>query len=148
MNKDVSLTPAEMLQGGIVGMRRRVDSILKKLHDQAGDSNGWENEIEGALAEMAVAKAFGQYFDPNVGKYGEADVGEFHVRQTKYTDGHLRIEKHETHGKYLLVTGAMGEYTIRGWIDAEKARHEKFLCVKHKGRNPAYWIPQSELEPV
>ena len=144
----IHLTPAEILQAGIVGLRRRVDSINKKSTDVVGSSNGWENELEGALAEMAVAKALGSFFDPNVGKYGTADVGDYHVRQTKYHDGHLRIERHEKHGKYLLVTGQMGEYNIRGWIDAEKARQERFLCVKHKGRPPAYWIPQSELESV
>lgn len=145
---NVTLTPAEIIQAGIVGLRRRVDSIIKHSGDPVGQSNGWENELEGALAEMAVAKALGQYFDPNVGKYGTADVGEYHVRQTKYKDGHLRIEQHETHGRYMLVTGEMGDYNIRGWIDAENARKKEFLCVKHQGRPAAYWIPQSELERV
>jgi len=75
--KTVKLTPMEMYQAGIVGLARRIDSMQRRLN--GCPLNGWQIDIEGALAEMAFAKAMGVYAELTNNNYKGADIGDYHV---------------------------------------------------------------------
>jgi len=142
----IELTPSEVLLAAQIGARRHISAKFNDRGDPIGLSNGWENNIEGACAELAFAKSMNLYFDPNLGKFGEPDVADWHIRSTKHENGDLCIHPNEMTGKYVLLVGQFNRWEIRGWIDAEDGRQERFYKTKRKDRPvKCYWIPQEEL---
>jgi len=73
----INLTKFELKQAAMVGVDRRIESIDRGLHSKkfTARTSYWETDIQGAAAEMALAKHLGKYwgFSVNVGK--EADLG-------------------------------------------------------------------------
>ena len=145
---NVSLTPEEMLSAVIVGARRMIVSATANLKNSAGCGRKWDDEIEGAMAEAALARETGNFFDPRVGRYNSKDVGEYHVRQTSLPDGCLIIRDKDPDGKYVLIVGSLGEYKIAGCIESVKARDMSQYRRAPNGRPPAWLIPQQELAPL
>lgn len=142
---EVKLTNEEMLQAVITGSRRLLVSANKSL--DTGCARNWSSEIEGAAAEIAVAKATGSYFDPSVGKYKAKDVGEFHVRHTTLERGSLVIRDQDPDGKYLLVVGELGAYRIVGSTDSQRVKRPEYRKAPN-GRAEAWFVPQTELEEM
>jgi hypothetical protein len=146
---EIELTASEMMVAAQIGCRRNIESVLSKRSDIIGLSNGWENDIEGALAETAFAKHFNMWLDPNLSKFGTKDVGEWHIRSTKHENGHLCIHPNEYEGKYVLMVGRLNHWRIAGWIDASEGRQEQFLRTMRNDRPvPCYWVPQSNLRHI
>lgn len=145
----IELDASEMMLASWMGSRRLIKATFKNLTDSVGQSNGWENEIEGAAAEVAVAKHFGLFLPVTMDAFGAPDVGDWHIRSSKHENAHLRIGKKETTGKYMLVIGQFNKWRIAGWIQAEEARQEKYYRQMRADR-PAksYWIPQDDLHKV
>ena len=56
---NITLEPYEIIMGAMVGVRRRVSSIAKKLDRGSPQGDPWGIDDEGALADVAVAKALG-----------------------------------------------------------------------------------------
>lgn len=144
----VDLTPEEMLSAVIVGARRLIVSNQHHLANVAGCQRKWDDEIEGAMAEAALAREKGLFFDPRVGRYHAKDVGAYHVRHTTLSDGSLIIREKDPEGLYVLVTGSFGSYRIVGGIESGKARQLHQYRKSPNGRPAAWFIPQSELEAV
>lgn len=143
----VKLNNAEMLSGVIAGARRMVASIQKNLSDSTGCTREWSKEIEGALAEVAVAKTYGLYWNPDEGLYKAKDVGQYHVRQTELDDGRLIIRPGDPDGVYVLVTGKHGNYEIVGKCQSEDVKKDEYKKAPN-GRPGAWFIPRGELESV
>ena len=145
----IHLTQAECAFAAQIGCRRFINAKFNNRQDYIGLSNGWEDNIEGALAEVAFAKHMNLWFDPNLGKFGEPDVDDWHVRSTKYLNGKLCIHPDERTGKYVLLTGKFNEWSVKGWIDAEQGRQEQFYMSLRDDRPvKCYWIPQNVLNKV
>jgi len=145
----IELTQAECALAAQIGCRRHISAKFNNRGDVIGLSNGWEDNIEGALAEVAFAKHMNLWFDPNLGKFGEPDVGDWHVRSTKYERGKLCIHPNELTGKYVLLTGKFNRWTVAGWINAEEGRQEQFYTTVRDDRPvKCYWIPQEELNDL
>ena len=144
----VTLTPEEMLGAVIVGARRMIVSMQASLANVAGRERKWDDEIEGAMAEAALARETGRFFDPRVGRYGAKDVGDFHVRHTSLTDGCLIIRERDPDGRYVLITGSLGNYRIAGWIDSARAKEMDDCRRAPNGRPAAWFIPQKRLDPL
>ena len=147
----VSFTPEEMRPICYRGVDRRIDALTKNRKGNHGFNRDdfWELDIEGMLAEAAVAKALGVVYDPRPGTldtaWGDVAPG-VQVRSTKYGNGHLLV-----HGSdfdehvFVLVTGAQGSYNLAGWIQAKNAKSDRYWkTVKQRS---AFWIPQSALRP-
>lgn len=133
-----------------VGQLRQVESIRQGLKN--GGSFGGVDEAEAAAAEMAVAKATGQYWDGSVNNFDLPDIGEYHVRHTKRNDGCLILRKRDItkfgeDAVYVLVTGSRGEYVVQGKITAREAQKEDFWRNPN-GRGGAWFVPQTELTPI
>lgn len=142
---NVQLTPEEMLSAVIVGARRLIVSEKSGLANVAGAERKWDDEIEGAMAEAALAREIGAFFDPRVGKYKSKDVGQFHVRHTTLDTGCLIIREKDPEGVYALVVGSLGNYRIFGSIDSSKAKTMDQYRKAPNNRPAAWFVPQSEL---
>lgn len=141
---EVALSVEAMVQAVMVGARRTIAAARKALRSPSQAKRTWDIDIEGAMAEMAVAKATGMYFEPELDKFGDADVGQLHVRHTVLPDGCLIIRPEDPEGRYCLVTGQLGRYRIVGCIDSLEARQDIWMRAP-QGRPAAWFVPQSAL---
>lgn len=141
------LTSEEMLSGVLIGSRRRIVSMQKNLNTGTSERS-WDKEIEGALAEVALAKHLGVYMDPSLGKYKAQDVGAFHVRHTELDNGFLIIRDQDPEGTYVLLTGKAGRYSIKGCIDSKDARQMNDCRKAPNNREESWFIPQDRLDKV
>ena len=142
-----TLTESEIQQGAFVGMQRCVFAITSNLRNE--QSNAWQNDIEGALAEMAFAKLLNVHWDGKIGKIEKGDVGHWEIRQTKMPDGHLLIYPSDLNdASYVLMTGQKGVYEVRGWILGREGKQHKYWRADVTGYRPCFWVPQSDLRSI
>lgn len=147
---NVILNSAEILLGAQVGIMRQIYNLKKGYNERYGanSKNAWQNHIEGALGELAVAKTLGIYYPVQVGDLGAGDIGKLEVRTTPYANGSLRLHRADKDGRvFVLVTGLNGAYKVRGWMLAKLGKDECWWGEMVKGR-PAFWVPQDQLNPI
>lgn len=132
--------------GATVGVTRRIASLRRGETNKVNNLDfGWHSDIEGALAELALAKYLNVFWDGSVNTFKKPDAGGFQVRHTQYANGCLIVRAgDDPKQRYCLVTGTHPDYTICGWVQGEEAREDAFL------RNPgesyqAWFVPQERL---
>lgn len=142
-----TLSQAEMLIAAQAGCLRRIAAV--KHHRQ--HNNGvptidmWGMDIEGAAAELVVAKWLGKYWnsvadDPT---QLEGDVGRYQVRHTRRIDGRLILhDKDKNDAVFVLVVGQYPNYYICGWTDGATGKQQQYW---RNGERPAFFVPQYAL---
>lgn len=144
----VKLNTDELSMATLVGIRRRIESLhagRKNNHGYSGD-DAWFIDIEGACAELALAKFLGLFWDGSVNTFKRPDVGSIQVRHTKYRDGCLIVRNPDADDEiHVLVRGEAPNYEIVGWISGKDARKRGKLRAP-SGRPPAYFVDQENLE--
>ncbi len=50
--------------------------------------------------------------------------------------------------EYVLVSGMFGDYAVRGWILGGDGMQEKYWSERGEAGRPAYFVPQSALQPM
>jgi len=151
MNVPINLTYAQIHMVAVAGVIRQIQYVKrggKETHGlKKGDQN-WNTKIEGALSEYALAKYLDLHWE-GAGEVGGNDVGNEEVRVTDNPNGSLIVRSVDKDEKrYWLLTGRDGSYIIRGYMYARDAKQEKYLSDKGTGREPAYFVPQSDLKGV
>jgi hypothetical protein len=147
----IEFTPDEMRRWAYAGVDRRISAMQKGRKGAHGFNRDdfWQLDLEGLLAEAAVAKGLGVYFAPVTGQLdtGLGDVlPGIQVRSTKYPSGSLLVHKTDADDdRFLLVTGSQGAYDIRGWCYGSEGKKAEFWKV-YKTRG-AFWVPQDALRP-
>lgn len=146
---EVTLDLEEVRRWAYAGVDRRVSAMEKKRKGAHGfnRSDFWQLDIEGLLAEAALAKALGVHFAPVTGAL-DTDLGDVlpgvQCRSTKYETGSLLVHKTDSDtDAFVLVTGAAPTYHIRGFITGAMGKNPEFTKT-YKGRT-AFWVPQSAL---
>ena len=146
-----------------VGMASAFSSFRAK-HDahkyglKEGEFSFFEMDIRGAVAECAVAKGLGMYWDGSVDTFHDkADIGDnIEVRSVKDTQRQLLVRPNDpTEGRiYVLVVdlwrmGTTPNYIIRGWLPGEECKDKKYETdFGRKDRPPCYGIPAQDLKPI
>jgi hypothetical protein len=146
---DVTLSLHEMATARDVGGRRQLASLGKGLSDRHGfQGDPWDVHIEGAGAEMAVAKQLNIYWEGSVNTFKSPDLPGIQVRRRSLPHYELLVRPCDSKDEvYVLVTGKMPQYRIHGWIRGSDAMQERWL-KGHGGRPPAYFVPHSSLAPM
>lgn len=146
--KAVTLTKDECWHGVMLGVRRRIELV-----DWGGisnifgipDADNWRTDVEGACAEVAVAKLLNKFWCGGVGTFKNPDVGNYQVRWTHREDGCLIVRPTDAdHEYFILVTGTIPNYKVIGWIKGALAKKEIWKRGPN-GRPAAYFVPQSAL---
>jgi hypothetical protein len=148
----IILTEYEQNMAKFVGMARYNESRKYSLNRSvrgydASEGVRIQNDIEGAGAEIAVAKSFNVYWHGSVNVFKDyPDVGRnTQVRQTKHKTGRLIITDRDPDDQlFVLVIGEMPTYDIIGFIKGADAKREEFIDAP-AGRPPAYFVPQDKL---
>lgn len=115
--------------------------------DQSRDGN---LNVQGAYGELAVAKFWDLYWLPLWDAHDRTrpDVGNLHVRSTKYPDGCLLL--HDTDpddGPFVcVVTADLPRCRIVGWKRAKHGKRQQFW--RTDTNRPAYFVPQDQLWSV
>lgn len=143
----VALTCAEMMQAGLAGVMRQVENVKKKRVARCGKDQ-WTSHIEGAMAECVVAKSLDLYW-PGKGVFCGPDVSNLQVRSTPYVNGCLALQPDDDdEAIFILVTGRMGIYNIRGWIKAKDGKRPEWWEHKADTHRPSFYVPQSALATI
>lgn len=143
----VELTSAELMQGALVGVMRHVESLKSRRTPGYGASKDlWSLHLEGALGEMAFAKAMSIYWGGTVCSFSGADLGDnLQVRTRSKHDWDLLVRPQDADDHiYILVTGTAPNYVVRGWIVGSEAKRPHYL-QSYGNRPDAYFVPQEDL---
>ena len=158
----VKLSEREMLLAASSGVQREVECLRKlesgknvvseyeKNNNQVGPGGLWQNHIEGAMGEFAVAKFLGLY-PGAITEKDATDVGDhYEVRTRPLRYQELFVKKKDKPDKYyILVQGSYGDYTLMGWITGFEvfARPEWFHNNSGK-LSYNYWVPDEFLNSI
>jgi len=146
---EITLTPAEIMFGASAGVMREVANIKNGAKHKYGatDKNDWQMHIEGALAEMALAKHLNIYWSGK-GAITLPDVGDQDVRVSASHNNRLILHPDDHDGRrYWLVTGQYGSYRIKGWILGRDGKRDEFWSDPSGSGRPAFFVPQCALTP-
>jgi len=158
----VRLTEREMLLAASSGVQREVECLRKldsgknatsnyeKKCNSVGSGGLWNNHIEGALGEFAVAKYLGLY-PGAITAEKSTDVGdhyEVRTRQLEYQE--LFVKKKDNPDKYyILVQGSYGDYTLKGWITGFEVFAHPEWFHNHNGKlSYNYWVPHEFIYSI
>lgn len=150
MQNIITLSREEALQASTMGVKRRLTIVFKDIksthhNGSAINNNWWLNDIEAACAELAFAKFIGEDWVGSVNTFTAPDVGDsWQVRYTNMEDGCLIIrqkDKLNMKQKFVLVTGSIPCYTIKGYMNGEEAFKDEYIRNPNNS-NPAWFIPQ------
>jgi hypothetical protein len=147
---EVRLTPYELMLASSIGCMRHISAVKAGRQDKHGAALGaWQIHIEGALGEIALAKALGLFWSGSINTFKDADIGErFQVRTRSCHDYELIVRKGDSDNEcFVLVTGIAPEYRVHGWIGGADAKRGQWL-KEHGGREAAYFVPHNALRPI
>jgi hypothetical protein len=149
----VELSWFEVEMAAIVGVRRRVEAEFREgrhdlyaTPDEVEPSSNWQTQIEGAIGELAFAKALGRNWNGSINTYRRGgDVGAVQVRTRSRHSYELNVRTHDRDEDYfVLLTGQAPKLCLRGWIRGADAKRADWL-KDHGGHGAAYFVPHSEL---
>lgn len=140
----VKLNANEMLVATYVGSRRNAESIYKQRKPRFAESKVgelWGFHIESAHAELAVCKFLGVYWGFGVNTFHVSDIVDTNLEIRWSTRKDLKVRP-DDNGIIVSVTGKCPEYEIKGWINSEDAKQEKWL---HNVHPICYFVPHEFL---
>ena len=159
MTVTVKLTSTELAFAGFTGVMRQISALQHRRSDANGKgwptrsvSEHWGFEIDGAAAEMAVAKYLGRYWRPLAerGRLSSvpADIGEnVQVRSTRNPAGPLIVHPRDDDAHvFVLVITRPPCFDLIGWLYGREAKRDEwwFIGVPH----PAFFADQCELHDI
>ena len=157
MRATTTLSDEQMRIAAQIGVERYLWQIRKygaaggsSWHGVDNDKNGWQIHIDGACAELAVAKFLGIPYDGGmIGNLGEPDVGPYQVRSTSYATGCLLVrDKDDPDEIFIMAITKLPKIILCGWMYGHEAKQDKFLTDKGNGRKKSYFVPQDQLRPM
>lgn len=143
----ITLTRFEIEMAAMVGCHRQIEALLGKFQDNLSNGSlGWNEHVEGASAELALAKALGIYWDGSVNTFKRSDIGiNIQVRSTTRPDGKLIIRpKDNPDDFYVLIRGKVPTFDIMGHIQGCKAMIDSYQ-FNPGAHSPAWFVPAEAL---
>lgn len=144
------LTDMEQRLAVECGCRRQLESLRMGSPDGHGfRGDGWGIHIEGAAAELAVAKLLGLYWPASVGSYHDADLEhdiQVRLRREHKYELIVRPDDNDEH-RYVHVTGTLPNFIVWGAIFGREAKQSEWLH-DYGGRPAAYFVPREALLPI
>lgn len=150
---EVTFTHYELRMAAMIGVERQLEAIrFLRVHKYEFAGSGWDIHIEGALAELAVAKARNSYWTALARDPGElpGDVGHVQVRSTKYRNGSLIVHPEDPDDAPFVLVVRYDEHTFHviGWLYGKEAKQDEFWTDKNGNGRFAFFVPQGRLKQV
>lgn len=148
--RTVSLTQAECLEAATEGCKRYIGNRFDEVADRrvAVDRDAWGIDIRSAMAEMAYCKAYDLEWQRGGGRQKNRLVHGVRLKHTELPNGCLLIKDGESvKYRFVLITGSMPTFIVRGWIEGEDGL--RFGRLRNPtGRGRAWYIEQRYLWPM
>ena len=142
----VALSWPEVLLAANAGIMRRVSALRRGRADLYPDASRpmWDRDINGALAEVAVAKWMGVFWSGTVGRVDLPDVGNLQVR-SKTQDGDRLVVRPDDDDADIFVSVLVQppQYRLCGWLYGREAKREEWV-VSHG----CYFVRDEFLHPM
>jgi len=143
-----------------VGLDRKVQSILNGHKDRYGSvwtpisDVGWS--VVSAVAECAVAKALGMYWDGSINTFSRPDLGDYEIKAQL----HHTIDPNK-HSNFLVIkpnapddllhvlvlVHSNTRYEVVGFIKASDAKFERYEA--QVGNRPMFYrVPAEDLTDI
>ena len=122
MTISVSLTPDEIhLAASHALMRRHAAISGLRMDRMQGEKSTWDNEIQGAIAELAWCKLSKTYWS-GASELRAKDAGDVEIRWTTHQNGGLIIyERDKDDARYVLARGRE-QIQFVGWLYGKEAK--------------------------
>jgi len=133
-------------QGGIERHLWRLEK-RPEMKNKFGDEH-WEPDIVGAIAEYAVAKAFGIFWKPTVGELCVRDVGPLEVRASVAGPCMVLYPNNPEDAPFVFVLGGPPVLRIVGWIMGRDGKCREYWRDEPSVRKAGFFVPQSKLRPL
>lgn len=119
----VTLTPNDVNLAVSHALLRRTEKLQGKRGDRAqNERSTWDNELEGACAEMAWCKHLGVFWS-GVSDLRATDGGGVEVRWTKHATGGLIVYPQDSDDSvYVLAKGFAPHFRFVGWLTGKEAK--------------------------
>lgn len=146
----ITLSPTEMDVARLVGERRHRNAAAHGWKDVVADiGESLDRHVNGAAAEIAVAKALGKYWDADITRFKGADIlPDIQVRWRSQHDWDLIVRDGDNpEHLYYHVTGAPPRLCIHGFIAGRAAKRECFR-KNPGGYKPSFFVPDANLIDV
>lgn len=148
---EIALDWYEVHLAAVVGTRRQIEALRNGNPDKHGyEGSGWELHIEGAAAELALAKVLGRYWNGAINTFKDGgDVGptlQVRLRTKHYYDLLIRPDDPDEKA-FVLVTGTCPEFRVHGWMWGADAKRQEWLQT-HGNRPAAYFVPKDALRAI
>jgi hypothetical protein len=147
---EVSLTWPEILQAASVGVMRRVNAVRNRREEPYGErpKASWTDDINGAIAELAVAKHFNVFWSGTVGRVDLPDVGRLQVRSKLQDDHRLVVRANDGDDEPVIsVLVDLPICRICGWMIAKDAKRHEWL-LSDPSKPDRYFVPNAELRAI
>lgn len=146
----VELSHHDLLFAAMGGCQRRVKAMQVNRPQYYGADerqNYWQIDIQGAIAEYAVAKAIAAFWEPATDRPLNTlpgDVSIYEVRSTVYKTGSLIVHPADKDdAAYILAIVAEPFVKLAGYLWGRDAKE----LGEYKKPNDI-WVPQKKLQPV
>lgn len=152
ISNEVTLTPSEIIVGATVGTLRHAESIKNgsaDAHELDPTVSGLSLHVEGASAELALAKFLGKYWPCTVNTFKQPDLSKkIQVKHTNKSKPRLLVRPNdEDDHVFVLVTGRSPHFQIHGWMYGREAKQKKWED-NPLGRPLAWFVPKEELHDI
>ncbi len=147
MSVNIKLEWCEYLYAAFVGLMREAEGYrnanAKRLYNGADEI---VTHVQGAMAEIAVAKVLNLYWGGGVNAFATPDVGrKTEVRYTEYNTGKLLIRHKDTDDRpFVLVRGRPPNLEVVGWMRGRDAKQDEFWVEEAT----AFMVPADKLTPI
>jgi hypothetical protein len=147
---EVELEWHEYAMAAEIGKLRRLTAVRRSSENSHGATNlSWTEDIEGAAAELVVAKCLGIYWNGGIDTFKKPDLGkDIQVRWTPLHSNSLIVREADPDSNiYILVTGTTPKFVVRGYLYGSEAKNKAWERSPN-GRAPAYFVPANHLRPI
>lgn len=140
--------------GATVGIQRNVLSIKQKQEHWPPltvSSYQWMNHVEGAIAELVVARWLGVEWAATVNTFRKGfDVSNYQVRWSSkgVGAGELVVRPRDKDAQlFISVRGTAPDYELLGWMRGADAKQEKWKS-NPQNRGEAWFVHQDLLKDL
>jgi hypothetical protein len=150
---DVVLDWPEIILGANAGVMRRVNAVRNRREEPYGErpTASWNHDINGALAEIALAKKRDIFWCGAVGRIALPDVGPLQVRsKTALVERLVVLESDDGSRAFVSVFVDLPICRLCGWMLGKDAKRDEWIV--RDPLNPTaprrFFVPNDKLEPM
>jgi hypothetical protein len=146
----IRLEWAEIMLAVSAGTMRRIFALKNGKCGVYGasDEAAWDNDINGAIAELACAKWANVFWNGTVGITTLPDVGKWQIR-SKVIDGHRLVVRPTDADRQIFISALvqLPIVSLCGWLFGADAKNAHWL-KEYPPKPPMYFVEDQYLQPM